>query len=368
MSARGRSSRPGRPARAPRPTRARRPGRPTRGGPPLIEARAPTRIDLAGGTLDIHPIYLLEDDVWTINAAIEIPVRVRLAPARRGYVVASQDLRHRVKADSPEALPFGGPLDLACRVLRFASPRPGLSVTLCSAAPPGSGLGASSALAVALLAALDRRARRRRSPEDMVDAVWRIEAQALRTLTGRQDYLAAVHGGINAISFRVDGHRVEPLLRTPAELRGLEDRLVLAYTGQPHASGLTNWSVVRAYLDGTPAVVNQMRSIAEVARQMREALRGGDLDAAGRLVAEEWTYRREMGTGVSTLEIERVLAVARRHGALGGKACGAGGGGCVLVFARQGAKHDIEAALRAAGFPVLPVAIASTGLQVRALG
>jgi len=105
--------------------------------------------------------------------------------------------------------------------------------------------------------------------------------------------------------------------------------------------------------------------VAQVARQTRDALRAHDFDALGPLLAEEWSYRRELATGVSTPLIERVLAVARRSGALGGKACGAGGGGCVVVFVRSGAKRACESALRAAGFQVLPARIASKGLQVR---
>lgn len=333
----------------------------------IIEARAPTRIDLAGGTLDIHPLYLLEDDVWTINVAVRIPVHVRLAPARRGFVVVSRDLRERIAVPSLDALPSGGPLDLVCRALRYAAPRPPLAVTLSSAAPPGSGLGASSALLVALLAALDRLARRRRSPADLVATAWRIEAQSLRTLTGRQDYLAAVHGGVNAIRFGIAPDGVEPVWRAPALRRLLQERLVVAYTGRPHSSGLTNWSVVRAYLDGVPATIDHLRGIAGVARRMREVLRAGRLEAVAELIAEEWRHRRALAPGISTPGIERALTVARKHGALAGKACGAGGGGCVLLFVRSGAKRFCEDGLRDAGFAVMPARIAREGLRVRVL-
>lgn len=358
----------------------------------IVAARAPTRIDLAGGTLDIHPIYLLEEDAWTVNAAVEIPVRVRISPARSGVSVESKDLGQRVEAASLDSLPMGGPLDLACRAIRLAglrslraaasaAPPPGsarlrsararrwsgLSVTIDSAAPSGSGLGASSAMLVALLAALDRMAGRRRTVRDLVAAAWRLEAQSLRTLTGRQDYLAAVHGGVNAIRFAVDGDHVEPLLDGRSRA-ALQDRLVIAYTGMPHASGITNWGVVRSYLDGTPSVVNHIRGIAQVARRMRQALLSSDLDAAGGLLAEEWAHRRELAAGVSTPVVERALAVARRHGGLAGKVCGAGGGGCVLVFVRAGARRMCEEGLRQAGFQVLPVQIAARGVRVRSAG
>jgi D-glycero-alpha-D-manno-heptose-7-phosphate kinase len=332
----------------------------------IIDAHAPTRVDLAGGTLDIHPICLIEEDAWTINAAVDIPVSVRVATARKGLTITSQDMRQRLRAESLDALPAAGPLDLACRALRLAEPKTGLNVTLTSTAPPGSGLGASSALLVALLGALDRLRRKPRSLDDLVAAAWRIETQSIRTLTGRQDHLAAAHGGVSAIRFGVDGDRVEPLLETPKLRTALQDRLVLVYSGQPHASGVTNWGVVRAYLDGTPAVVSRMRSIAAVARQMRDALRADDVGAVGELLTEEWTHRRELSTGVSTPEIEKALSIARRHGGVGGKACGAGGGGCVVIFTRDGAKRTVESQLRSAGYQVLKMEIAPRGLQVRA--
>jgi D-glycero-alpha-D-manno-heptose-7-phosphate kinase len=337
----------------------------------IVEARAPTRVDLAGGTLDIHPIYLLEEDIWTINVAVEIPVRVRLISPRTGraahggYTVVSRDLEERVSAPSLDALPLGGPLDLVCRALRHAAPPPPLTVVVSSSAPPGSGLGASSALLVALLAALDRLAGRRRSSADLVTTAWRLEAQALRTLTGRQDYLAAVSGGVNAIQFGVAPDRVVPLWRDRARHRALQARLVIAYTGRPHASGLTNWGVVRAYLDGVARTVDRLRRIAAVARRMKDALRADRFDALPALIAEEWSHRRALAPGVTTPLIERALAVGSKHGALAGKACGAGGGGCVLLFVREGAKRACEEGLSAAGFVVLPVRIAGRGLQVQ---
>jgi D-glycero-alpha-D-manno-heptose-7-phosphate kinase len=330
----------------------------------IIEATAPTRIDLAGGTLDIHPLYLLEDGVWTINVAVDVPVSVRIEPRRRGVSITSIDLGRRAHAPSSDSLPLGGPLDLAARAVRASRPRGGLAITLNSAAPPGSGLGASSALLVTLLAALDRWNGARRGRGDLVMAAWRIEAQSLRTLTGRQDYLAPLWGGGNAIHFGLDGDRVEPLLSNPAHRRALQDRLVVAYTGVSHASGQTNWGVIRRYLDGRPGTVRSLRGIADVARRTRAALRAGRIDDLSDLVAEEWAFRRRLAHGVSTPVVERAIAVGRRHGAIAGKACGAGGGGSVLLLVRPGAKSSCEAGLAASGFRVLSSTIVARGLRV----
>lgn len=334
----------------------------------IIEAVAPTRIDLAGGTLDISPISLLEGEVVTVNLAITIPARARLEPYAGGVAVYSQDLGVGVEAPDAAALPVGGPLDLVLRAVRYSGIPARTRVVTASEAPRGSGLGASSALLVAVLAACDRRQGGKRSLSgtgaDLVEIASRLEAQSIGAPTGKQDYYAALHGGLNAIWFHLDGEVVEPLL-SPRRLAGLEEHLVLTFTGEPHASGLTNWSMVRAYLDGVPETVRGLRAIGRISRQMREALRGGDLRRVARLLREEWEQRRTLAEGVSTPEIERAIRAARRAGALASKVCGAGGGGCIVSVVAAGKKETVARALAGEGFPVLPFHIARAGLRLR---
>lgn len=348
----------------------------------IIEAQAPTRIDLAGGTLDIYPIPLLEGEVITINLAITIMTRVRLEPYRGGVAVYSQDLAFGVEAPNAAALPVGGPMDLVLRTARYCGVPARTRVVTTSDAPRGSGLGASSSLLVALLSACGRRpgagrrpgriARRRtgrgagRTSEwrDLVDIAARLEAQSIGAPTGKQDYYAALHGGLNAIWFGLDREEVEPLL-PQRRLAGLEEHLVLAHTGEPHASGPTNWSMVRAYLDGVPETVRAFREIRRISYEMRAALRSGDLKTFARLLREEWEQRRELAEGVATREIDRAIAIARKKGALASKVCGAGGGGCVVSVVPSGRKGTIERALAREGFQVLPFRIARQGLRLR---
>jgi D-glycero-alpha-D-manno-heptose-7-phosphate kinase len=364
----------------------------------IVEATAPTRIDLAGGTLDIYPIYLLEDGALTINLAITIGTRARLEPYSGGVAVCAQDLGIGVEAPTAEALPAGGPLDLVLRAVRYCGLPARTRVVTVSQAPQGSGLGASSSLLVALLAACARwrgrpagfppsrtRWGRRsagflppparplasrgtvsliRSPRpDLVDLASRLEAQSINAPTGKQDYYAALHGGLNAIWFGLDETVVEPLL-PPRRLGGLADHLVLTFTGAPHASGLTNWSMLRAYLDGVPGTTQGLRAIGRISREMRDALRQGDLRACARLLRAEWEQRRRLAEGVSTPQVERAMAIARRAGALASKVCGAGGGGCVVSLVPAERRSMVERALDEAGFRVLPFRAARRGLRV----
>jgi D-glycero-alpha-D-manno-heptose-7-phosphate kinase len=334
----------------------------------ILEATAPTRIDLAGGTLDIYPISLLEGEVVTVNLAITIPTRVRVEGYGGGVAVSSEDLGVGVEAPDAASLPIGGPLDLVLRAVRYAGVGARTRVLTASEAPRGSGLGASSSLLVATLAACDRWKGGRRTWKtiggELVDVAARLEAQSIAAPTGKQDYYAALHGGLNAVWFQLDGEAVEPLLPL-RRLGGLEEHLVLTYTGEPHASGLTNWSMVRAYLDGVPETVRGMRAIGRISRQMREALRGGDLRLTARLLREEWEQRRTLAAGVSTPQIERAVRTARRAGALASKVCGAGGGGCVVSLVGTGKKTAVAEALAVEGFHVLPFRIARTGLRVQ---
>lgn len=334
----------------------------------IIDAHAPTRIDLAGGTLDIYPIYLLEGGATTINVAITLRTHVRLEPYPGGVAVYSRDLAFGVEAPAAATLPGGGPLDLVLRTVRYAGLPARTRVITSSDAPRGSGLGASSSLLVGLLAACERRQGRRprRAPfGDLVELAARLEAQSINAPTGKQDYYAALHGGLNAIWFDLDREVVEPLL--PARrLGGLEEHLVLTFTGEPHASGLTNWGMIRAYLDGVPGTVEGLRAIRRISQEMREVLRHGDLRGFARLLRAEWEQRRRLAAGVSTREVERAINAARRAGALASKVCGAGGGGCIVTVVPAETKYRVEGALTEAGFRVLPFRIARAGLRVRA--
>jgi D-glycero-alpha-D-manno-heptose-7-phosphate kinase len=187
-----------------------------------------------------------------------------------------------------------------------------------------------------------------------------LEAVEIGVPTGNQDYLAAIHGGLAAYHHEVDGTRREPIA-IPA---GLQERLVLAYTGRPRQSGFSNWDMFRRFVEGEGRAVRRMETIGRIAREMRDALFAGDLDAAGRLLDEEGRLRYRLAPSVATPELRRTGAVAKRAGALGVKVCGAGGGGCLVALAREGRSEQVARAIEAAGARLLPCRIARRGLRV----
>jgi D-glycero-alpha-D-manno-heptose-7-phosphate kinase len=335
----------------------------------IVEAKTPNRVDLAGGTLDIFPISVFEEGSVTVNMAVTLMSSVRLetrADAR--VIIRALDLDEEVEAEDVDALPLGGPLDLLCRAVRFYRPTSGLTIETRNSVRKGSGLGASSALLIALTGALLHLDGRVREPETMVYISSLLEAQTLQMLTGTQDYYAAVYGGINAIWFGVGRNRVEPLQLDAAVQRELHDRLVLSFAGEPRVSGLTNWIMVRRYLDGHAQTVRNMREIKASAVAMADCLRAGDLDAFGRNLGREWACRRTLAEGVTTEAIDAMIEHAAKRGAVASKLCGAGGGGCMITFVEAGARAAVEASLRGDGAEILDYEIASTGLEVETVG
>ena len=311
--------------------------------PARVTARC--RVDFAGGTLDIWPLGLLHPGAATVNVAVALAVSVRLAPLARGYRVASDG--GTWSADSIAALVARPETALVGRVAE-ALELPPCAIETDSQSPRGAGLGASSALAVALLAAaeLARDGALGADPLARARLARDLEARLMGLPTGLQDHLPAQLGGALVLEHRPGGER---LRRLALDLEELGRRLLVAYSGQSHFSAGANWSVIRRRLDGDPEIVARLDRIRDAAAALPAALEAGDWSAAGALMAQEWSARRGLSAEVSTPALEALLDAARGLGAWGGKACGAGGGGCVAVLAPPERGEAIRAAWREVG-------------------
>jgi len=324
-----------------------------------ITTSAPTRIDLAGGTIDIWPLYLFHSGAQTLNAAISLRASARIEPRDDSRIaIVSVDTGVTVEADDWRDLRTRRELRLLSLLVHFFEAR-GLTLTTSSDSPAGAGIAGSSALNVAVCAALAEWKRMHYEPEALLQIAMNVEAQAIAVPTGLQDYRPALYGGIAAIELDVDGVRRVPLDVDPSELRR---RIVLCYTGEPRNSGTNNWEITKRHIDGDKYVFDCFERIRDTAAAMRIALTAGDWDAVGRAIADEWENRKRLAPGVTTPSIDNLIERARAAGATAAKVCGAGGGGCLFCYGPPEARDAIQGALAAGGARLLEYTFERHGL------
>jgi D-glycero-alpha-D-manno-heptose-7-phosphate kinase len=323
---------------------------------------APARVDLAGGTLDLWPLYCLHPGSVTVNAALTCGVRLRLvdggAPAGR--------IRHSSPGcPAVELAPEDAARHLVAAVGFHLRPEGGFATEVLEQPPVGSGLGASSALAVAVARGCLALAGERPVRAFLVATLRDLEARVLGAPTGVQDYLPALVGGALAIHLQPGGERVE---RLPVGRSWLEERMVVVFSGVPHSSGVVNWEVYRERVDGDRAVAAALDAIAAAAGECRRALLALDEVAVGRAVAAEWHARMRLAPSVTNPALDAILGAGVRAGARAAKACGAGGGGSVVFWVPPALRASVrDAALAAAPRDAFEIAggVSSRGATVR---
>lgn len=327
-----------------------------------IKSSAPTRIDLAGGTLDIWPLHLLFDNPPTLNAAIDLYATVEIIPRKdKRIFLTSRDLGLSDNFPSLNALPDNHPLELIVRTLKFYAPKSGLEILTDCQAPQGSGIGGSSALNIALHGALNRFTGRRYRKAEMIEIAKNIETQVIKVPAGCQDYFPAMYGGVRKVVPGVQGTETEKFAISPAELTR---HFVLCYTGKPRNSGINNWEVTKKAVDGNRAVTRHLKSIRDCALKMEQALSRGQLKSLAPIFAEEWKARKQLAPNISTPGMDRLIRSVLKMGALAGKVCGAGGGGCIAFIVPPVKKQSIIEALTSKGGQVLPFRFVSRSLRV----
>jgi D-glycero-alpha-D-manno-heptose-7-phosphate kinase len=325
-----------------------------------ITASAPTRIDLAGGTIDIWPLYLFHDGAITLNAAISLRAHAQVEARASGVELISIDTGTRAFVAHAEELSAASDLPLLALLAKHYGLE-NATLTTKGESPAGAGIAGSSALTIAVCAALARHTGQSSDPEDILRVAMNVECQTIRVPTGAQDYRPALYGGVAAIELAVDGVHRAALDVAPEEL---ERRIVLAYTGAPRNSGTNNWEITKRHLDGDRHVFECFERIRDTALAMRAALQAGQWEEVGRQIAIEWDNRKRLAPGVTTPAIEGLIARAVAAGATAAKVCGAGGGGCLFCYGPPAARDAIAKALGEGGARVLEYHIETEGLRL----
>jgi len=330
---------------------------------PTIEAVAPLRISFVGGGTDF-PHWYEEHGGAVLSATIDHVVRVRVTErSDRVVAVRSLDLDRLVAYHLDEGPIYDGALDLVKAAIERAGVDVGVEVEIRSEAPPGSGLGGSSALVTAVVAALAMLGARTFTASALADTAYRIEREDLRIAGGWQDQYAAAFGGCNLLVFSRSGVRVEPVADRE-RLATLAAGLLLCYTGHVRRNvGLIDRQIA-LHAEGREETLLGMKRLQEMAYAMRDAVQRADLPAVGGLLHDAFVAKQQMNPYIAEdTPIESMLAAARDAGAYGGKVCGAGGGGYLLVAARPDAHPAIRAALEAMGGEFAPFSFAATGVR-----
>ena len=326
-----------------------------------IATSAPTRIDLAGGTLDIWPLYLFHPGAQTINAAISLRARATIDSRDDDRIVLrSEDTEVTVEASHWRELADPAKLRMLSLVAHFFEAR-GLTLTTTSESPKGAGIAGSSALNVALCAAFAEWAGIHYEPEALLQLAMNVEAQTIKVPTGLQDYRPALYGGVAAVELHTDAVRRVAL---DIDRNELERRLVLCYTGEPRHSGTNNWDITKRHLDGDRHVFDCFERIRDTAAALRDALARSDWDGVGAAIADEWDNRKRLSQGVSTPIIDSLIAGAAQAGATAAKVCGAGGGGCLFCYGPPERRDAIRRALAEGGAHILDFRLECDGLTM----
>jgi D-glycero-alpha-D-manno-heptose-7-phosphate kinase len=331
-----------------------------------IEATAPTRVDLAGGTIDIWPLYLFHPGATTVNFAVSLYARCRIEPRDDDQIILeSRDrgVAFETSLAAVEDLAREERLELISKLVHFFRPETGFHLVAESQAPAGAGLGGSSALAIACIGALNRLVGDRYPERKFIQLAANVETTVIRVPAGFQDYYGAFYGGANVIHFNTDGIRREALDADPSEF---ERRIIVVYTGEPRLSGTNNWEIFKTHIDGDRTLFDIFEGIRDTAAGMKSALEAGDWARVGDIMRDAYPKRKRLAPNVTTPHMEELVERALANGAVAAKVCGAGGGGCIAFLCEEGAKESVERALaEGQGAEVLKWTFARDGLTVR---
>lgn len=329
-----------------------------------MKITAPVRIDLAGGTLDIHPLYIFEDGSSVVNIAIDPGTEVNIEKRDdSAFFLRSEDLDIEEKYANCSEIDIDSKLGLIGSAVKFFGFDYGLNISTLSHVPKGSGLAASSSMLIALMYGLTKLKGIEVDSNTFIDWCANIEARLLGIPTGKQDYYAAYFGGLNNINFTSRGIVNENYKLSDFDFN-IEDFIILSFTGISHFSGTNNWAMMKRYIDDSENSRKSMHKIKETALKMNKAVLSKNIDEIASVLNEEWENRKKLAEGVSNEKIDRIVANAQKAGALASKICGAGGGGCLITICKPQNRENVEIALKESGAEILNFKPAFSGVKI----
>ena len=327
-----------------------------------VIVRAPVRADLAGGTLDLWPLYLFHPGARTVNVAISYYAESEVSETGNGAIeIHLTDQQYEQRYDTLQQLAADPKAQLIRRVLEHFHHVTGVRIVTRTDAPRGSGLGGSSALTITLVRALAELTSEPIEGVQLVELVRDLETRLLGVPAGIQDYYPAVFGGLAALHLNPGTVIRHPISLPVGELA---EHMLLHYTGIAHFSGTNNWQLYKKHVEAKKKIIRGFDAIADSAAEMEKSLESGNLEAAGAALTHEWRNRKALIEGISTPEIDAAIDAAVAAGAWGGKVCGAGGGGCIVFLMPPDKRETVRRALASQPGRVLDAVPVANGLMV----
>ncbi len=328
-----------------------------------LKSRAPVRLDFAGGWTDVPP-FSTEVGGAVVSASINryTYATVKFMPQRK-IKLTSSDYNMTIEADKPSLLKYDGKLDLIKAAVKRLKLNNGLDLFVRSDAPPNSGMGTSASAGVCLIGTLNRMQNEKMTFHEIANLARALELEELNIAGGRQDQFSAAFGGINFMEFKDPVVLLSPLRLTNATICELEKQLVLCYTGISRLSGNIISKVMGQYIKGNTKTVDALHSMRKIAVDMKVALLNGDIDKFGVLLGDNWKNQKKLHESVTNPVVDGIFKIAMKHGAIGGKALGAGGGGCLLFYCEQNTEKNVKKALMEQNLQIIDFNFEFKGLQ-----
>ncbi len=311
----------------------------------IIESSAPTRVDLAGGTIDIPPLFLFHEGAATVNFAIDLMARCHIETRDDDKIIlesVDRNVKFVTSLGEINSLNVEPRLKLLSKLVYFFNPETGFEMITESEAPAGAGLAGSSTLNIACIGALNKLVGNRYAPEDFIRIAANIECQVIKVPTGFQDYYSAQFGGAACIHFRPDGIVREAL---EIDVKTLQERIAVCYTGEPRDSGTNNWEITKRHIDGDLETFAIFEGIRDTSLDLRVALLESDWERVGEVMRASHPRRKMLSPNITTPAMDLLIEKATASGAIAAKVCGAGGGGCIAFFCEENRKAEVERAL-----------------------
>ncbi len=323
----------------------------------MYKTKSPMRFDLAGGTLDLWPIWAMLGRASTVNVSISLYSECEIVPLSEATIkIDSKDFKKTWQFKNLDELLKSQDKDLLFYQahIRHWMPQQGFQITTRSESPIGGGLGGSSSLSVSVYKTFLQWMNQKEDIHQIVRACSNIEAFILKTPTGTQDYYGAAAQGLNIIDFDFSGTHLQTLT---SHQKVIAHKLMIVYTGKSHHSGINNWQVLKKFIDGDKITQEALAILKETAEAMKAACLQGNWAQIPGLFAKEYSARLMLAESFVSPEILKLKGIADRAGAEGFKICGAGGGGCVGLWVEEGTMPSLKKAVQNEGFDVLDAQI-----------